>query len=388
MRSNSIGTKNRAIAVGLVTLAAALGGCGHDTTTQPPPPPPIASITVSPSSDSLAAGQTVQLTAVAKNGDGAVITAAFTWTSANQAVATVDSTGLVTAVAAGTTTIAATSGIASGKATMTVGGGTTSSSNFSHVFLLVLENRDLSGVIGSSSWPYLNSLATQYAYANNYSAATHPSIGNYFMMTTGDTLTNNDINATVWNVDNVVRRLNAAGKTWTSYAEDLPNVGYVGPDDGTYTRHHNPFTLLSDVANSASQRQHLQPYSQLAADLGAGHLTDYVFIAPNSCDDGHDCADGTVDNWLKNNVPAIINSAVFNQSSILIITFDENESYTGAGGGQVPWLVVGPKVKHGYTSNAAYGHSSTLRLTLEGLGVNSWPGQAASAPSMMEFFTP
>ncbi len=45
-------------------------------------------------------------------------------------------------------------------------------------------------------------------------------------------------------VDNVVRELTAAGKTWKSYAESLPSVGYTGGDQGAYLRHHNPMSLL------------------------------------------------------------------------------------------------------------------------------------------------
>ena len=55
-----------------------------------------------------------------------------------------------------------------------------------HVIVVVEENHDYSQVIGSSAMPYLNSLANQYGLATQYYANTHPSIGNYFMMTTAD----------------------------------------------------------------------------------------------------------------------------------------------------------------------------------------------------------
>jgi len=35
-----------------------------------------------------------------------------------------------------------------------------------------------------------------------------------------------------------------------------------------------------------------------------------------------------------------------------------------------------------------YQHQSTLRLLLKGLGLNTFPGDAASAPDMSEFFNP
>ena len=80
--------------------------------------------------------------------------------------------------------------------------------------------------------PYLNSLAQRYGLATQYYANTHPSIGNYFELATGQIITNNDSYSTIVTVDNIVRRLLAAGKTWKSYAEDLPSVGYTGGDVG------------------------------------------------------------------------------------------------------------------------------------------------------------
>src|SRR6059036_1714189 len=99
--------------------------------------------------------------------------------------------------------------------------------SFNHIFMVVEENTDYTSVIGSSSMPYLNGLAQQYGLATQYYANTHPSIGNYFMLATGQIISNNDSYSTIVTVDNVVRRLRAAGKTWKSFAEDLPSVGYL-----------------------------------------------------------------------------------------------------------------------------------------------------------------
>src|SRR5207249_2705878 len=61
-----------------------------------------------------------------------------------------------------------------------------------HVFIVTEENQDYAAVIGSPSMPYLNSLAQQHGLANQYYANTHPSIGNYFMLATGQIITNDD----------------------------------------------------------------------------------------------------------------------------------------------------------------------------------------------------
>src|ERR1700751_3370792 len=85
-----------------------------------------------------------------------------------------------------------------------------------HVVVVVEENHGYSSVIGNSAMPYLNSLAKQYGLAMQYYANTHPSIGNYFMMTTGSIITNNDSLCSTISHDNVVRHLLTAGKTWKS----------------------------------------------------------------------------------------------------------------------------------------------------------------------------
>src|SRR6184192_4093615 len=93
--------------------------------------------------------------------------------------------------------------------------------SFNHIVMVVEENTDYTSVIGSSSMPYLNGLAQQYGLATQYYANTHPSIGNYFELSTGQIISNNDGFSTVQNVPNVVRSLLAAGKTWKSYAESI-----------------------------------------------------------------------------------------------------------------------------------------------------------------------
>jgi len=129
-----------------------------------------------------------------------------------------------------------------------------------------------------------------------------------------------------------VRELVAAGKTWKAYAESLPSIGYIGGDStsggGQYYVRHDPIAYLTDVQNSSTQRQNLVPFTQLAQDLSTGGLPNYSFIAPNGCDDAHDCGLGTADNWLKNNIDPLIKNSVFQKDGLLIIVFDESSNDT------------------------------------------------------------
>lgn len=268
-----------------------------------------------------------------------------------------------------------------------------------HVVIVVLENKSYDDVIGSPSMPYLNSLAQQYALATNYYANTHPSLANYFMLTVGDTVTTvGDAFGGTVTKDNVVHQLVAAGKTWKSYAQSLPSVGFLDTGAPPYARNHNPFTYFSDVQGSPAQRQNIVPLTQLQQDLANNALPDYAFLVPDNQNNSHDCPPSTstctaedalkaADSWLQSTVGPILQNAQFQQNGILVITFDESGvSDTAHGGGHIATVIAGPKVKRGFQSSTFYQHESVLRMSLKQLGITAYPNAAANAPEMDEFF--
>jgi acid phosphatase len=257
-----------------------------------------------------------------------------------------------------------------------------------HVFIVVEENTNYADVVGTGAMPYLDTLIGRYALATQYYGNTHPSIGNYFWLTVGTGVTNDNSFADTIRSDNVVRRLLAAGKTWKSYAEDLPSVGYTGGNVGQYARRHNPLSYLSDVTDNPAQKQRLVPFTQFATDLAGDTLPNYSFIVPNLCNDAHDCSLGTADTWLRSNIKPLIDSPRFQQDGLLIIVFDEAAADNLYGGGQVAWVMVGAKVKPGYQSTRIYQHQSTMRLMLRALGVTGYPGAGVASADMGEFFLP
>jgi phosphatidylinositol-3-phosphatase len=256
----------------------------------------------------------------------------------------------------------------------------------SHVFLLVEENHSYSSVIGSSSMPYLNSLASKYGLATQYYANTHPSIGNYFMMTAGQTITNNDSLCSTLTQDNVVRHLLTAGKTWKAYAESLPYAGYTGCGGSPYARKHNPLSYFSDVVNS-SEKYNLVPFTKFASDLANHTLPQFSFIVPNLLHDAHDGSLATADAWLKTNIAPLIASSTFQNGGLLIILFDESvDTDTAHGGGHVATLVIGPKVRLGHKSTVMYQHQNALKTLMKALGLSSFPGAASGGAAMTDMF--
>jgi acid phosphatase len=262
-----------------------------------------------------------------------------------------------------------------------------------HVVLVMEENQSFDTVVGNSNvWPNLNNLIRNGALPTNYYANSHPSIGNYFMLTTGQLLTTDDNSTTVWDVDNIARRMLAAGVPFRIYAEGITQ-GYVGGNTGLYLIRHDPFAMLSDVAsNPQVANETIWPFSQFATDLANGTLPEFSYIVPDVDDDAHNGTPQQADTWLQTNVVVpLSNFSAFQLGGdgVLIVDFDEAaDSDSTNGGGHVAPVLWGPIVKVGYmqTSAALYQHQSMLRTMVEALQLANPPGAAASAPEMSEFF--
>ncbi len=352
-------------------------------------PPTITSVSVTCDPATVIINATSQCTATVQG--TASYSSAVTW-SANGG--TIGPTGLFTAPAsAGTVMVTATSTqdpTKSGEVAVIVQAQIPASK---HVVLVMEENQSYSTVVGKTSvWPNLNNLINIGALPTNYYADSHPSIGNYFMLTTGQLLTTNDNSTTVWNVDNIARRMLASGVPFRIYAEGITQ-GYLGGNTGLYLIRHNPFAMLSDIADSTQvANQTIWPFSQFAVDLANGTLPEFSYIVPDVNDDAHNGTPQQADTWLQTNViTPLSNYSAFEPGGdgVLIVDFDEAAtSDTTYGGGHVSPVLWGPNVKVGYTqtSSTVYQHQSMLATMMEALQLSNPPGTAATAPPMAEFF--
>jgi len=267
-------------------------------------------------------------------------------------------------------------------------------STLPHIVMVMEENQSYTTVVGNTAdWTNLNNLIKQGALATNYYANVHPSIGNYFMLTTGQILTIDDTSTTVWNVDNLARRMIAAKVLFKIYAEGIPSAGYLGGNTGLYVIRHNPFAMLSDIAdNPKVAQQTIVPFAQFAKDLASGSLPQFSFVIPNIDDDAHSGTQKAADTWLQTNIVAPLSKYSAFQpggDGVLIIDFDESAgSDIAHGGGHVAPVFWGPGAKPAYKqqSSTLYQHQSMLRSIMEELNLPNPPAVAANAPSMSEFF--
>jgi hypothetical protein len=249
-----------------------------------------------------------------------------------------------------------------------------------------MENHSNNQIWNSSSAPYITSLGNSYARAANYHATTHPSLPNYLDMFGGShySITNDcspssscHINAT-----NLADNLEAKGLTWKGYMESMPSPCYI-TTSGKYAPKHNPMVYFDDIRNNAARcSAHDVPFTALAADLASAATTpNYAMIVPNLCNDMHDCSVSTGDTWLKNNLPAILNSpACIVDKCLLVLTWDEDDSSQN---NQVLTIFAGSAAKTGgVTSGVAYNHFSLLRTIENIFGLPTQTSNDAGASPM------
>ena len=229
----------------------------------------------------------------------------------------------------------------------------------------------------------------------------------------------------------IADQLVRAGKSWKSYQQDLPILGADGVDvsDGYYTVgglnaqgvnvtsdfaalsttgnpvssgnvvdlyavKHNPFAYFASVQEGRDRALSLRRVVSfdgqggLYADLKAGRVPDFAFIAPSQCEDMHGRSNGTAfcnfdaddngtqqglnpslilqgDLSLQRIVTAIKASPVWSKSrSAIVILWDEND-YSTLTPNQVVFIVDTNYGRHGIKSDNFYTHYS-LTKTLDG----------------------
>jgi hypothetical protein len=240
---------------------------------------------------------------------------------------------------------------------------------FTHVVFVVFENHEATAIAGNSSAPTFNALARRYARVADYEAVAHPSLPNYLALVSGSTQgISSDCTDCVVHARSLADTLGAAGKTWKTYAEDLPYPGFTGGSAGRYAKKHNPFLYFRNVVDSRARRDRVVPCTQLARDLAGHRLPDFSLVIPNLCDDMHDCSVVTGDAWLKAHVVPLLHSPEL-RGGVVFVVFDEGTSDAG-GGGRVEALALGPTVRRGSRFPRATNHYGLLRTIEDAWGLS------------------
>jgi hypothetical protein len=255
-----------------------------------------------------------------------------------------------------------------------------------NIAVIVMENEEYRGIIGSRSAPYINSLARRYGLATGMYAITHPSLPNYLALTGGATFgIDSDCTDCSVGATSIVDQLERANVSWRAYMEDLPQPCFTGASAGDYAKKHDPFAYYTRVTRNPARCANIVPLTRLAADERAGTLPRFAWISPNLCHDMHDCSVSTGDRFLAALVPGLLRA--LGPRGLLFLTWDEGSSDDGccrlASGGHIVTIVAGGGARaHGRLSKPA-DHYSVLQTIEDLLGLRRLRGAAcACTPSL------
>ena len=234
------------------------------------------------------------------------------------------------------------------------------------VLTFVEENHSLAQM--QAEMPYLNSLARQYAYANNYTAITHPSLPNYLAIAGGSTFgVDDDADpssnaAKVGDAASVFDQALANGDSAKTYAESMPDNCALTSSD-RYAVKHNPWAYFA--AGRANCERFDVPSGTpssgaLATDIADGTLPNVGLVIPNMCNDAHDCSLTTADDWLRGWLPDVLASPDFTSGRlVVVITADEDDRESG---NKVLTVVLHAGIPGGRVVTANLTHYSLSRL--------------------------
>lgn len=233
-----------------------------------------------------------------------------------------------------------------------------------HIVILVLENHAYSQIIGSVAAPYINAMAddTLSALFTQSYAIEHPSQPNYLDLYSGcnQGVTSDSFPAaSPFTTDNLGRQLIDIGKTFITYSEGLPDVGFNGASAGAYARKHNPAANWMGSGINQIPEYTNQPFSAFPIS-DFSNLPTVSFVIPTQNNDMHNGTDpsriSNADTWFYNNLDGYVQWARTHHS-LFILTFDEDNDHYG---NRIATIFSGQMVKTGQYTDTI-NHYTVLR---------------------------
>jgi hypothetical protein len=261
----------------------------------------------------------------------------------------------------------------------------TGASGIRHVVVVWLENREATDIT-AASMPYLYGLAQKYGSADRLFAVSHPSLPNYLAFWSGSTHGVTDDNSYDLSGPSLSSQLDTVGRSWRTYAQNYPTTqgchtaatydgGVDGPGvAGTYARKHVPAMSFTSVSKGPSCAG-IQPLTRFDPTVAL------AFVAPNLCNDMHDCSPATGDAFLRAFLPSVFQAPDW-AHTLLVVSFDEGT--TDAHGGGRVFTLVARQGLTGLHSSTEHDHYGVLR-TIEDLFGLPCLGAACQATPLTEF---
>jgi acid phosphatase len=123
----------------------------------------------------------------------------------------------------------------------------------------------------------------------------------------------------------------------------------------------SPEILFNSVTSNPDRLAKIKNTTMFYSDLAANKLPQWMFITPNMTDDGHDTSVTFAGVWLRNFLGPLLNDKNFMQGTLVMITFDENETYPTKN--RILGILLGDAVPEslvGTTDDNFYDHYSEI----------------------------
>ncbi len=264
--------------------------------------------------------------------------------------------------------------------------------DFSHIVIIIFENKEYGTVVNNRDMPYFNLLASSFTLLNQHYATTHPSLPNYISLISGDTfgiIDNCEFDECYINAPSLPDLIEASGRTWKTYQDDMPEPCFEG-NTLRYVRKHNPFIFFDPIRLDKERcNRSIVPLTQMDADIAASDLPNFIFITPDICYSAHDCELALADGWLQENIEKLyppLDAA--GEPYLIIITWDEGQgdhSCCGlpeSAGGRIATILISPQVRSNFLDETPYSHYSILKTIAEAWQL-PYLGHAADAETTL-----
>src|SRR3989441_111434 len=240
---------------------------------------------------------------------------------------------------------------------------------FDHIVIIAMENQNYGSVIGSSSAPFINSLAAQgttITQYHSYGANAFPgdningcSAACYVALISGSDKGVSDGYSCCLTGTTLVDQLQSAGLTWQAYCES----GCPRGND------HFPFTgFASDAISPDIFTGSSVTTSQFITAANSANPPNLLWFTPTDNHNMHDNSVSSGDSYLKKFLVgngtvlspgsgSLLSSSLFRNSqyrTLLYLWWDEYDPS--------PNVEYGSMIKKGFTSTASYDEFSSLRM--------------------------
>ncbi|KAJ5738517.1 phosphoesterase-domain-containing protein [Penicillium malachiteum] len=246
---------------------------------------------------------------------------------------------------------------------------------FDRFYQIWLENVDFGAAAENDDQKWLASKGIELT---NYYGVGHTSQPNYIASVSGDTFgMDNDLFHDIpSNVSTLADLLNTKGISWGEYQEDMPYAGFQGYNYSNqktyandYVRKHNPLVSFDQISSNDTALRLIKNFTTFYEDLDNKVLPQWAFITPNMTNDAHDTNVTYGSHWLRRFVTGLMNNTYFWDNTLLLLTFDETETYNVPDAdiydkrNRVFSILLGgavPKDKVGTKDETVYTHFSIL----------------------------